>query len=66
MFAVITVLGAGRLVRALTDGGMDSVTARRTPAITISAGITMICVVLFILLCRANGDKEHVNAFLAS
>jgi ACS family D-galactonate transporter-like MFS transporter len=29
MFGVITVLGAGRLVRALTDRGMDSVSARR-------------------------------------
>jgi len=29
MFALVTVLGAGRLVRALTDGGMDSVAARR-------------------------------------
>ncbi len=29
VFAIVTVLGAGRLVRALTDGGMDSVKARR-------------------------------------
>jgi len=29
IFGLITVLGAGRLVRALTDGGMDSVSARR-------------------------------------
>ena len=155
MFAIITVLGAGRLVRALTDGGMDSVSARRavifgglvigsaalvvtvnvsnlyasvtamslgyafvmsilgpmwstpaeiagskgvgfasgfvnfignvggigspilmgvvfqhfnsfTPAILISAGITMTCAVLFILLYRAKADKEFVAAFIAS
>jgi len=155
MFAIITVLGAGRLVRVLTDGGMDSVSARRavifgglligtaallvtvnvsnlyasvtamslgyafvmsilgpmwstpaeiagpkgvgfasgfvnfignvggigspilmgvvfqhfhsfTPAILISAGITMTCGVLFILLYRAKADKEFVVAFLAS
>jgi ACS family D-galactonate transporter-like MFS transporter len=155
MFAIITVLGAGRLVRVLTDGGMDSVSARRTvifgglligtaallvtvnvsnlyasvtamslgyafvmsilgpmwstpaeiagpkgvgfasgfvnfignvggigspilmgvvfqhfhsftPAILISAGITMTCGVLFILLYRAKADKEFVAAFLAS
>ena len=155
MFAIITVLGAGRLVRALTDGGMDSASARRavifggliigsaallvtvnvsnlyasvtamslgyafvmsilgpmwstpaeiagpkgvgfaagfvnfvgnvggigspilmgvvfqhfnsfTPAILISAGITMACGVLFILLYRAKADKEFVAAFLAS
>ena len=156
IFAMITVLGAGRLVRALTDGGMDSVSARRmvifgglligtalpgryreclepvcigyghvaglcvcdvdtgtdvvdtrrrsraprgvgfaagfvnfvgnvggigspilmgvvfqhfnsfTPAILISAGITMACAVLFILLYRAKADKEFVAAFLAS
>ncbi len=155
MFAIVTVLGAGRLVRALTDGGMDSVSARRmvifgglvigsaallvtvnvsnlyasvtamslgyafvmsilgpmwstpaeiagpkgvgfaagfvnfvgnvggigspilmgvvfqhfhsfTPAILISAGITMACGVLFILLYRAKADKEFVAAFLAS
>ncbi|HYJ36227.1 MAG TPA: MFS transporter [Rhizomicrobium sp.] len=29
IFALFTVLGAGRLVRALTDGGMDSASARR-------------------------------------
>jgi len=29
IFALFTVLGAGRLVRALTDGGMDSGSARR-------------------------------------
>jgi ACS family D-galactonate transporter-like MFS transporter len=155
IFAVITVLGAGRLVRALTDGGMDSGSARRlvifgglligtaallvavnvsdlyasvtamslgyafvmsilgpmwsipaeisgrrgagfasgfvnfvgnvggigspilmgvvvqhfhsfTPAILISAGVTMICGVLFILLYRAKADKEFVAAFFAS
>jgi sugar phosphate permease len=155
MFAIITVLGAGRLVRALTDGGMDSGTARRmvifgglligtaallvavnvsnlyasvtamslgyafvmsilgpmwstpaeiagrkgagfasgfvnfvgnvggigspilmgvvfqhfhsfAPAILISAGVTMICAVLFILLYRPRPDKEFVTAFLAS
>jgi ACS family D-galactonate transporter-like MFS transporter len=155
IFGVITVLGAGRLVRTLTDGGMDSVAARRmvifgglligtafllvtvnvsnlyasvtamslgyafvmsilgpmwstpaeiagpkgvgfaggfvnfignvggigspilmgvvfqhfhsfTPAIVISAGITMTCGVLFILLYRAKADKEFVAAFLAS
>jgi MFS transporter, ACS family, D-galactonate transporter len=155
IFGVITVLGAGRLVRTLTDGGMDSVAARRmvifgglligtafllvtvtvsnlyasvtamslgyafvmsilgpmwstpaeiagpkgvgfaggfvnfignvggigspilmgvvfqhfhsfTPAILISAGITMTCGVLFILLYRAKADKEFVAAFLAS
>jgi MFS transporter, ACS family, D-galactonate transporter len=155
IFAIITVLGAGRLVRALTDGGMDSATARRrvifaglvlgtaalvvtpyvsnlyasvtamslgyafvmsilgpmwsipaelsgprgagfasgfvnfvgnvggigspilmgvvfqrfnsfTPAILISAAITMICAVLFLLLYRAKVDKEHVAGFLAS
>jgi sugar phosphate permease len=155
IFAVITVLGAGRLVRALTDGGMDSGSARRmvifaglligtaalivavnlsdlyasvtamslgyafvmsilgpmwsipaeisgrkgagfasgfvnfvgnvggigspilmgvvfqhfhsfTPAILISAGITMICGVLFILLYRGKADKEFVTGFLAS
>jgi MFS transporter, ACS family, D-galactonate transporter len=37
-----------------------------TPAILISAGITMICGVLFILLYRAKADKEFVAAFLAS
>jgi ACS family D-galactonate transporter-like MFS transporter len=155
IFGVITVLGAGRLVRALTDGGMDSVLARRmiifggliigtafllvtvnvsnlyasvtamslgyafvmsilgpmwstpaeiagpkgvgfaggfvnfignvggigspilmgvvfqhfhsfTPAILISAGITLVCALLFILLYRAKADKEFVAAFLAS
>ncbi len=154
IFGVITVLGAGRLVRALTDGGMDSVLARRliifggliigtafllvtvnvsnlyasvtamslgyafvmsilgpmwstpaeiagpkgvgfaggfvnfignvggigspilmgvvfqhfhsfTPAILISAGITLACALLFILLYRAKADKEFVAAFLA-
>jgi hypothetical protein len=29
IFAIITVLGTGRLVRKLIDGGMDSATARR-------------------------------------
>jgi ACS family D-galactonate transporter-like MFS transporter len=155
IFAVITVLGAGRLVRALTDGGMDSGSARRlvifgglligtaallvavnvsdlyasvtamslgyafvmsilgpmwsipaeisgrrgagfasgfvnfvgnvggigspilmgvvfqhfhsfTPAILISAGVTLICGVLFIFLYRAKADKEFVAAFFAS
>src|SRR6478752_4904113 len=153
IFALFTVLGAGRLVRALTDGGMDSGSARRrvifgglligtaalvvavnisdlygsvtamslgyafvmsilgpmwsipaeisgrkgagfaagfvnfvgnvggigspilmgvvfqhfhsfTPAILIAAGITLVCGVLFILLYRAQADKEAVTAFL--
>ena len=155
IFALFTVLGAGRLVRALTDGGMDSGSARRmvifgglligsaalvvavnvsdlyasvtamslgyafvmsilgpmwsipaelsgrrgagfasgfvnfvgnvggvgspilmgvifqqfhsfTPAILISAGITMICGLLFLLQYRAKADKEVVTRFLAS
>jgi sugar phosphate permease len=155
IFGLITVLGAGRLVRFLTDGGMDSVAARRmiifgglligtaflivtvnvsnlymsvtamslgyafvmsilgpmwstpaeiagpkgvgfasgfvnfvgnvggigspilmgvvfqhfasfTPAILISAAITLVCAVLFILLYRAQTDKEVVDAFLAA
>jgi sugar phosphate permease len=154
MFALVTVLGAGRLVRALTDGGMDSGSARRivifcglligtaflviavnvsnlyasvtamslgyafvmsilgpmwsipaeisgrrgagfasgfvnfvgnvggigspilmgvifqhfhsfAPAILISAGITMVCALLFILLYRPNADKESVASFFA-
>jgi len=155
IFALVTVLGAGRLVRALSDGGMDSGSARRvvifcglligtaflvlavnvsnlyasvtamslgyafvmsilgpmwsipaeisgrrgagfasgfvnfvgnvggigspilmgvvfqhfhsfTPAILISAGITLACALLFILLYRANADKKFVAGFLAS
>ncbi len=155
IFAVITVLGAGRLVRTLIDRGMDSVSARRmvifgglligtaallvavnvenlyasvtamslgyafvmsilgpmwstpaeiagpkgagfasgfvnfvgnvggigspilmgvvfqhfhsfTPAILISAGVTMVCALLFVLLYRAKADKEFVAAFVAS
>lgn len=155
LFAVITVLGAGRLVRVLVNAGMDSVSARRmiifgglligtaallvtvnvsnlyasvtamslgyafvmsilgpmwstpaeisgpkgvgfacgfvnfvgnvggigspiimgvvfqhfhsfTPAILISAGITMSCGLLFILLYRAKADKDIVAAFLDS
>lgn len=155
IFAVVTVLGAGRLVRALIDRGTDSVSARRmvifgglligtaalivavnvsdlyasvtamslgyafvmsilgpmwstpaeiagpkgagfasgfvnfvgnvggigspilmgvvfqhfhsfTPAILISAGVTMVCALLFILLYRAKADKEFVAAFVAS
>ena len=34
-------------------------------AILIAAGITLICGVLFILLYRAQADKEAVTAFLA-
>ena len=37
-----------------------------TPAILISAAITMTCAVLFVLLYRAKADKEHVAGFLAS
>lgn len=155
IFAIITVLGAGRLVRTLIDRGMDSVSARRmvifgglligtaallvavnvenlyasvtamslgyafvmsilgpmwstpaeiagpkgagfasgfvnfvgnvggigspilmgvvfqhfhsfTPAILISAGVTMVCALLFVLLYRAKADKEFVAAFVAS
>ena len=29
LFGIVSVLGAGRLVRAMCDNGMDSVTARR-------------------------------------
>jgi ACS family D-galactonate transporter-like MFS transporter len=37
-----------------------------TPAILISAGITMICAVLFILLYRPKADKDFATGFLAS
>jgi sugar phosphate permease len=155
ILGLVTVLGAGWLVRALTDGGMDSVPARRmvifgglllgtisliaavnvsnlyasvtamslgyafvmsilgpmwstpaeiagpkgvgfasgfvnfvgnvggigspilmgvvlqrfasfTPAIVISAGVTLVCALLFLLLYRAHTDKEAVEAFLAA
>jgi sugar phosphate permease len=154
IFGVITVLGAGRLVRAMTDRGVDSVKARRmvifwglvlgsaalvvtvnvtnlyasvtamslgyafvmsilgpmwstpaeiagpkgvgfasgfvnfvgnvggigspilmgvvfqrfhsfTPAILISAGVTLVCSVLFLTLYRVKTDRQTVAAFLA-
>jgi ACS family D-galactonate transporter-like MFS transporter len=154
VLGVIAVLGAGRLVRAMCDSGMDSVSARRivifaglllgtlalfaavsvsnlyasvtfmslgyafvmsilgpmwstpaeiagsqgvgfasglvnfignvggigspilmgvvfdrfhsfTPAIVISAGVTLICAVLFLILYRVKPDREAVIAFLA-
>ena len=154
LFGIVAVLGAGRLVRAMCDSGMDSVTARRfvifgglllgtgalfltisvsnlyasvtfmslgyafvmsilgpmwstpaeiagsqgvgfasgfvnfignvggigspilmgvvferfhsfTPAIMISAGVTLLCSLLFLLLYRVSADREAVAAFLA-
>ena len=35
------------------------------PAIVISAGVTLVCALLFLLLYRAKADKEIVEAFLA-
>jgi sugar phosphate permease len=155
VLGVIAVLGAGRLVRAMCDGGMDSVKARKivifsglllgtaalfatiyvsdlyasvtamslgyafvmsilgpmwstpaeiagskgvgfasgfvnfignvggigspilmgvvfqrfhsfTPAILVSAGVTLVCAVLFLILYRVKADREAVAAFLAS
>jgi len=36
-----------------------------TPAIVISAGVTLICAVLFLILYRVKPDREAVIAFLA-
>ena len=36
-----------------------------TPAILISAGITLFCAVLFLLLYRVKTDRQAVTAFLA-
>ena len=36
-----------------------------TPAIMISAGVTLLCSVLFLLLYRVKADREAVAAFLA-
>jgi MFS transporter, ACS family, D-galactonate transporter len=36
-----------------------------TPAILISAGVTLVCAVLFLMLYRVKSDRQAVMAFLA-
>jgi MFS transporter, ACS family, D-galactonate transporter len=51
MFAVVTVLGAGRLVRALTDRGADSGSARR---MVIFGGLLLGAIALFATITVSN------------
>jgi sugar phosphate permease len=51
VFGVIAVLGAGRLVRAMCDGGMDSVKARK---IVIFGGLLLGTVALFATIYVTN------------
>jgi sugar phosphate permease len=51
VLGIIAVLGAGRLVRAMCDSGMDSVTARR---IVIFGGLLLGTVALFLTVSVSN------------
>jgi len=51
VLGVFAVLGAGRLVRAMTDNGMDSVTARR---IVIFGGLLLGTIALFLTVSVSN------------
>jgi len=51
VLGVIAVLGAGKLVRMMCDGGMDSVTARR---IVIFAGLLLGTIALFATITVSN------------
>lgn len=51
LFGVLAVLGAGRLVRAMCDSGMDSVAARR---IVIFGGLLLGTIALFVTVSVSN------------
>jgi sugar phosphate permease len=51
LFGIVGVLGAGRLVRAMCDGGMDSTMARR---IVIFGGLLLGTIALFLTISVSN------------